>query len=60
MNIVFKLLHENHFSLLLKWLETPHVKRWCDPHITWTLELIQKKYGDYVKGYKIENGVAKK
>ena len=49
--------------MLLKWLETPHVKKWWDQNVKWTPELIQKKYSDYVKGFKIlklQNTVIKK
>lgn len=60
MRITFKSLCESDFTLLLKWLEAPHVKAWWDQDIQWTPQLIQAKYGDYVKGYKLENGVAKK
>ncbi|NBO24779.1 MAG: aminoglycoside adenylyltransferase, partial [Chlamydiae bacterium] len=30
MKITFAPLAESHFSLLLKWLESPHVKKWWD------------------------------
>lgn len=50
--IWFEPLAADHFALLLKWLETPHVKAWWDPGIQWTLEQIQEKYGPYVYGYK--------
>jgi len=70
MKITFRPLAESHFPLLLKWLETPHVKAWwpVDRNLTivdgdleakWSPELIQAKYGDYVKGYKLENGITK-
>lgn len=52
MNITFIPLTELHFPLLLKWLLAPHVKKWWDQDVAWTPELIQGKYGDYVKGYK--------
>ena len=59
MNISFLPLSESHFPFLLKWLEAPHVKAWwSDPE--WTTELIQKKYANYVQGYKLECGVKKK
>lgn len=58
-NIIFKPLSESYFPLLLKWLEMPHVKAWWDQDIKWTLNLIQEKYTSYVKGYKLENGIAK-
>lgn len=53
MKITFIPLAKSHFSLLLEWLETPHVKTWWDQDLSWTYELIQKKYTDYVKGYKL-------
>ncbi len=70
MKIIFRPLAESHFPLLLKWLEASHVKAWwpADPSVPitdgdleakWSPELIQAKYGDYVKGYKVENGIAK-
>lgn len=59
MEIKFIPLAESHFPLLLKWLETPHVKAWWDQDIKWTFALIQKKYADYLKGYQLENGVAR-
>lgn len=59
MNITFIKLTESHFSLLLKWLNTPHVKTWWDQDVKWTEELIKKKYGSYVLGFKIENGFKK-
>ena len=42
--IRFQLLTETDFPLLLKWLEEPHVKAWWDQGITWTPELVSKKY----------------
>lgn len=59
MSITFTPLTESHFPLLLKWLQTPHVKAWWDPDIQWTATLIQEKYMTYVKGYKLETAVAK-
>ena len=59
MILTFTMLTASHFPLLLKWLETPHVKAWWDKDIKWTLPLIEEKYGDYTKGYKLENGVKK-
>jgi RimJ/RimL family protein N-acetyltransferase len=55
----FRPLSKSDFPLLLKWLETPHVKAWWDQEVHWRLELVYKKYGDYVEGYKLENGVKK-
>ena len=48
MTITFEPLAITHFPLLLKWLETPHVKTWWNDHVIWTLELIEKKYSCYV------------
>lgn len=59
MNISFEPLQGRHFSLLLKWLETSHVKAWWDQSIKWTIELIEEKYGPYVDGYKIEGEASK-
>ena len=51
--IKFINLNESHFKLLLRWLESPHVKRWWDDDIIWNAELIKEKYQTYVEGYKI-------
>ncbi len=59
MKITFEPLRKGHFPLLLKWLETPHVKAWWDPDAQWTLELIKEKYGSYVQGYKVDQGLKK-
>ncbi|MDN5247743.1 MAG: GNAT family N-acetyltransferase [Wolbachia endosymbiont of Tyrophagus putrescentiae] len=50
--ITFTLLKKEHFPLLLKWLEAPHVKLWWDKDIHWTIELIERKYSDYTKRFK--------
>lgn len=52
MTVTFEPLTESHFPFLLKWLEAPHVKAWWDQDVKWTPELIQEKYGNYVKGHK--------
>lgn len=59
MNIHFKSLQETDFPLLLKWLNTPHVKTWWDQNVHWTSDLIWQKYNEYVKGFKTENGELK-
>ena len=69
MKITFIPLAESHFPLLLKWLETPHVKAWWpidqnfsaggEQEVIWTLDLIHTKYSTYVKGYKLDNGLTK-
>jgi len=58
-NISFTRLDESHFSLLLKWLETPHVKKWWDEDIKYTRELIYDKYISYTQGYKISESLIK-
>ena len=54
MNITFIPLKKSHFPLLLKWLESPHVKAWWDTDVKWTPERIQEKYRSrsYIQGYK--------
>jgi|GEM_PF-384290 len=59
MKITFVPLAESHFPLLLKWLETPHVKKWWDQDVTYTLELVREKYSSYIKGYKLVDGQQK-
>ncbi|MBS0236470.1 MAG: GNAT family N-acetyltransferase [Proteobacteria bacterium] len=59
MNITFTPLTTSHFPLLLKWLETPHVKAWWDQDISYTLAKVEEKYGSYTKEYKRVNGVDK-
>ena len=59
MTITFEPLHESHFPLLLKWLEAPHVKKWWDQDVTYTLELVHEKYSSYIKGYKLVDGQQK-
>jgi len=51
-HITFIPLQQSHFPLLLKWLETPHVKAWWDQDVCWTSELIKEKYGTYVQEFK--------
>lgn len=55
----FAPLETAHFPLLIKWLQTPHVKNWWDQEIEWTIPLIEEKYGDYITGYKLINGQKK-
>lgn len=59
-NITFKALKEEHFLLLLKWLETPHVKKWWDADINWTPELIEKKYSNISKCLKLKTQIIEK
>lgn len=57
MKITFVPLAESHFPLLLKWLESPHIKKWWDQDVTYTLDLVREKYSSYIKGYKLVDGV---
>lgn len=59
MRFTFIPLQESHFPLLLKWLETPHVKAWWDQDVQWTPELIKKRFETYVLGYKILKNINK-
>lgn len=59
MIISFVPLNHLHFPLLYKWLEKPHVKMWYDKNVTYTMDLVQVKYGSYVSGYKLVNGLRK-
>lgn len=59
MTFNFTHLHKSHFPLLLKWLQAPHVKVWWDKEIQLTPSLIEEKYGSYIQGYKLEQGVKK-
>ncbi|MGQ3888540.1 GNAT family N-acetyltransferase [Legionella sp. CNM-1927-20] len=52
MIISFRALKNYDFPLLLKWLQTPHVRTWWDSDIHWNLALIEEKYATYVNGYK--------
>ena len=51
-------LGEEHFPLMLKWLNVPHVKRWYSSGIEWTLQQVQEKYTDYTKGFSLLQGKA--
>jgi aminoglycoside 6'-N-acetyltransferase len=56
---LFEPLNDSHLPLLLKWLETPHVKAWWDRDVKWTPELIEEKFASYIDGYKLEDGIRK-
>lgn len=59
MNITFKPLNEIDFPLLLKWLEVPHIKKWWDRDVTYTLDQVEQKYYSYTKRYKILDDIKK-
>ena len=48
-SFTFTPLAESHFQLLLKWLETPHVKKWWDQDVTYTMDLVREKYGSRIQ-----------
>lgn len=50
MTITFEPLHESHFPLLLKWLDTSYVKKWWDQDVTYTLALVKEKFGKHTHG----------
>lgn len=51
MKITFTPLNKEHFPLLLKWLESPNVKKWWSGE--YTKESIEQKYTPYTEGYKV-------
>lgn len=59
MAITFEPLNESHFSLMLNWLKSPHVKKWWDQKVVYTMDLVREKYEPYIKGYKYVDGVNK-
>jgi RimJ/RimL family protein N-acetyltransferase len=71
MNFSFEPLNESHFHLLLKWLQSPHVKEWWPitpktqstprekPDLNYTLSAVREKYGPYTKGYASIGGLHK-
>lgn len=58
-SLSFVALSSDHFSLLHKWMQEPHVLQWWGEGKTWSFEEIQKKYHSYTLGYKIEQGMEK-
>lgn len=58
-NITFKPLAESDFPLLLKWLESPHVKQWWDQDISYDLKKVQEKFGAYVHELEINYSATK-
>lgn len=59
MNVSLRKLCEEDFSLLLKWLEAPHVKAWWDQDVVWDMAKVKDKYQSYVAGYKLVHGKKK-
>jgi len=59
MKIIFSKLQKDHFPLLLRWLESSHVKQWWDQDAQYTNELIEKKYTPYTQGFKMLGDIKK-
>jgi len=57
--IAFVPLKEHHLPIMLAWLQASHVKAWWDKDIDWTPALVSQKYGSYIRGYKLEQGIKK-
>lgn len=57
--ISFSPLAKADFALLHKWLLTPHVRAHWDNDVNWTMDIIQEKYGTYIRGYKLVDRVKK-
>lgn len=48
--ISFRLLQISDFPMLLRWLNSTHVKQWWDSDVQWTFESVALKYTAYVAG----------
>lgn len=48
--IIFEPLHESDFPLLLTWLQMPHVKKWWDQDVAYTMDLVKEKFGKNIHG----------
>lgn len=57
--ISFETLSVDHFSLLYKWMQEPHIRQWWRDHKSWSFDEIKEKYSSYVFRYKIEQGIKK-
>ncbi len=60
MKITFAPLAKSHFPLLLKWLETPHVKKWWDQDVTYSMELVKEKFGKHISGIALSKNPGNK
>ncbi|WJW79891.1 GNAT family N-acetyltransferase [Bartonella sp. TP] len=60
MTITFKALHESDFPLLLKWLKAPHVKKWWDQDVIYTMGLVKEKFGKYIHGIAFSKNLSHK
>jgi aminoglycoside 6'-N-acetyltransferase len=59
LDVKFYSLLPTHFELMFRWLEAPHVKKWWDQDISYTLDLVREKYESYTQGYKSVDGIKK-
>lgn len=59
-NITFQPLNESHFPRLLQWLESPHVKKWWDQDMRYTLDLVREKFGKHISDLPVSNKSNKK
>lgn len=57
--IMFEPLSTDHFNLLHKWIQEPHVWQWWGEGKSWTFDEIKEKYSSYTLCHKIEFGVKK-
>lgn len=55
MNFTFGALTELDLPLLLTWLESPHVKKWWDQEVAYTIDLVKEKFGRHINGLTISN-----
>ena len=58
-DITFQTLNKSDFPRMVMWINAPHVAPWWAEGRVWSLDDIEKKYGTYVEGYKLENNQRK-
>jgi aminoglycoside 6'-N-acetyltransferase len=54
-DLKFIKLKKEHFPLIHKWLETPHVWEWWGENKKWSPQDIDEKYLSYTQGYKLNH-----
>ncbi len=57
--ITFKPLAREHFSLMQKWINTPHVNQWWGNNGEWKKSDIAQKYEPRLDGFQLVNGQEK-
>ncbi len=60
MKLTFSQLNDSDFPLLLAWLESPHVKKWWDQEVVYTIDLVKEKFGRHIHGIAISNNLNKR